>query len=59
MKVYVLYILGDYSHAIHMSVERRLCEQAMEECARRGVRLPMWIEEYDFSNSKEFELNCD
>jgi hypothetical protein len=59
MKVYVLYVLSDYSHAIHMSVEKYLCEQEMAECIKRGVRRPMWIEEYDFSESKEFELDCD
>ena len=59
MKVYVLYVLSDYSHAIYMSTERDLCEQEMKECRRRGVRRAMWIKEYDFSKAKEFELDND
>ena len=59
MKVYVLYILSDYAHAVHMSTERHLCEREMKECERRGVRRAMWIEEYDFSKSKEYDLDCD
>lgn len=59
MKVYVLYILSDYAHAVHISTEKHLCEREMVECAKRGVRCPMWIEEYDFSKAKEFELDSD
>ena len=59
MKVYVLYIRNDYANAIHISTEKRLCEREMKECAKRGVRGSMWIEEYDFSKTKEFELDCD
>lgn len=59
MKVYVLYILGDYAHAVYISTEKHLCEREMAECAKRGVRRAMWIEEYDFSKAKEFELDCD
>lgn len=58
MKVYVLYILSDYAHAVHISTEKHLCEREMAECAKRGVRRAMWIEEYDFSKAKEFELDC-
>ena len=59
MKVYVLYILSDYAHSVHISTEEHLCEREMAECTKRGVRRPMWIEEYDFSEAKEFELNND
>lgn len=59
MKVYVLYILGDYAHAVYISTEKHLCEQEMAKCTERGVRRAMWIEEYDFSKAKEFELEND
>ena len=59
MKVYVLYVLSDYAHAIHISIEKCLCEREMAKCTKIGVRGHMWIEEYDFSKAKEFELNCD
>ena len=58
MKIYVLYILSDYSHAVHVSTEKHLCEREMEECKKRGVVCPMWIDEYDISEAKEFELEC-
>ena len=59
MKVYVLYILSDYAQAVHISTEKHLCEREMKECAKRGCGRAMWIEEYDFSKAKEFELDCD
>ena len=59
MKVYILYVLSDYATAIHMSVDKSLCEKELEECVKRGVTRPLWIEEYDFSQSKEYELECD
>jgi hypothetical protein len=59
MKVYILYALCDYTHAIHISTEKHLCEQKAAECAELGVRYPMRIEEYDFTKAKQFELNSD
>ena len=58
MKIYVLYINSDYAHAVHVSTEKCLCEREMAECAKHGVRSPMYIEEYDFSEAKEYELDC-
>lgn len=59
MKVYVLYILSDYAHAIYMSVNEKACEREMEACRKRGAKRNMWIEEYDFSKEEEYELDCD
>ena len=59
MKVYVLYVLSDYAHAIHMSINENSCKREMEACRKRGVNRPMWIEEYDFSEREEYELDCD
>ena len=58
MKIYVLYVMSDYAHAIYISTERVLCEKEKKACAKRGVKRSMWIEEYDFSKGKGFELNC-
>ena len=57
MKVYVLYILSDYAHAVYISTEKHLCKQAMAEYAKIETRRTMWIEEYDFSKAKAFELD--
>lgn len=59
MKVYVLYILSDYAHAIYMSINEEACERKMEACRKRGAKRLMWIEEYDFSKEEEYELDCD
>lgn len=59
MQVYVLYAMSDYACAIYMSIEKHLCEQEMKQCRKRGMKCSMWIEMYDFSQSKEFNLNCD
>ena len=59
MKVYVLYILSDYAHAIYMSINEEACEREMEACKKRGAKRPMWIEEYDFSKYNSFELESD
>ena len=59
MKIYVLYVLSDYAHAIYISVNKQMCEKEMENYRKRGGRRSAWIEEYDFSKAKEFELDCD
>lgn len=59
MKVYVLYVLSDYACAVHISTEKYLCEREIAKCTKQGVTRPMWIEEYDFSKAKEFDLDGD
>ena len=59
MKVYVLYVMSDYAHAIYISTEKQLCEQEMAQCRKRGVKRSMYIKEYNFSNTKSFDLDCD
>lgn len=59
MKIYVLYVMSDYAHAIFISTDKQLCEQEMKQCKKRGVKYPMYIKEYDFSNTKSFDLDCD
>ena len=58
MKVYVLYILSDYATAVFMSINKKLCEQEKTRLAKT-VKRSMWIEEYDFSVQKSFDLDCD
>jgi hypothetical protein len=58
MKVYVLYVLDDYATAIFMSIDKKLCEQEKKRL-EKTVKHSMWIEDYDFSAQKSFELNCD
>lgn len=58
MKVYVLYILSDYSQATYMSTKEELCQKELKRLKKR-VNRPMWIEEYDFSKSIEYHLDID
>lgn len=57
MKVYVVYVLSDYATAVFMSVDKKLCEKERNEVANR-TGYHTWIEEYDFSTQKSFELDC-
>jgi hypothetical protein len=59
MKVFVLYILGDYAQAIFMSKYKDACEVEKQKLIENGVFYSMWIEEYDFSRHNSFELECD
>lgn len=59
MKVYVLYIMNDHACPIHMSIDRKACKRVKQEMKDQGFDNHMWIEEYDFSTAKEFELNTD
>ena len=54
MKVYVAYLLADYSTAFFMSTDKELCEKACE-----GALYQTWVKEYDFSVENSFELDTD
>ena len=56
MKVYILYILSDYAHAIFMSKDRKDCELIQQTLL---TKKNTWIEEYDFSKQSCFDLDCD
>ena len=51
MKIYVLYIDGNYPRVLLLSAEKSICENEMRACKMRGCTQKMWIKEYDFSNS--------
>lgn len=59
MKVFILYILGDYAQAIYMSKYENDCEAEKQRLIKKGVSRSMWIEEYDFSKHNSFELESD
>ena len=59
MKVFILYILGDYAQAIYMSKYEDTCEAEKQRLIKKGISRPMWIEEYDFSKHNSFELESD
>lgn len=56
MKIYVLYVLGDYAHAIFMSKDRKDCELVKQTLL---TKLRTYIAEYDFSKQSCFDLDCD
>lgn len=58
MKVYVLYVSGDYDHAVYMSLDKKLCEKEAKAIKKRGVKSSLWIGKYDFSTAKSFDLEC-
>ena len=59
MKIFILYILGDYAQAIYMSKYKSACEAEQQKIMKNGISCPMWIEEYDFSKHNSFELESD
>ena len=59
MRIFILYILGDYAQAIYMSKYKSDCEAEQQKIIKNGVSRPMWIEEYDFSKYNSFELDSD
>lgn len=59
MKIFILYILGDYSQAIYMSKYKDACEAEKQKLIKNGISRSMWIEEYDFSRHNSFELETD
>ena len=59
MKVFILYVLGDYAQAIFMSKYKDACEAERQKLIKNGVVRSMWIEEYDFSRYNSFELESD
>ncbi len=59
MKVFILYILGDYAQAIYMSKYKDACERERQRLTKNGITRRMWIEEYDFSKYNSFELESD
>ena len=56
MKVYILYILNDYAHAICMSKDRKDCELVQQALL---TNRKTYIEEYDFSKQSCFDLDCE
>lgn len=59
MKIFILYILGDYAQAIFMSRYKDACEAEKQKLIKNGISRSMWIEEYDFSRHNSFELESD
>lgn len=59
MKIFILYILGDYAQAIYMSKYKDACEAEKRRLIKNGISRSMWIEEYDFSRHNSFELESD
>ena len=59
MKVFILYILGDYAQAIYMSKYKDACEAERQRLIKNGIISSMWIEEYDFSKHNYLELDSD
>lgn len=58
MKVWILYVGGDYDTAVFMSLNKAECEKHKKVLAERGVRQSMRIIGYDFNRKKSFELEC-
>ena len=59
MKVYVGYVLSDYSHALWMSSNRKTVKEAIDNYKKEGGTLTTWITAYDISNKQLIELDCD
>lgn len=57
MKIYVVYVLDDYSTAVFMTTDKTQAQDRMR--ILKGRNLKAYIESYDFSTSKSFDLDCD
>lgn len=57
MKIYVVYVLADYSSAVFMTTDKTQAQDRMKILKDRNLKV--YIESYDFSTSKSFDLDCD
>jgi hypothetical protein len=57
MKIYVVYVLADYSSAVFMTTDKAQAQDRMRKLKNRNLKA--YIESYDFSKSKSFDLDCD
>lgn len=57
MKIYVVYVLADYSSAVFMTTDKAQAQDRMRKLKNRNLNA--YIESYDFSKSKSFDLDCD
>ena len=57
MKIYVVYVLADYSSAVFMTTDKAQAQDRMKILKDRNLKV--YIESYDFSTSKSFDLDCD
>jgi hypothetical protein len=57
MKIYVVYVLGDYSSAVFMTTDKAQAQNEMRKLKNRNLKA--YIDSYDFSKSKSFDLDCD
>lgn len=57
MKIYVVYVLADYSTAVFMTTDKAQAQDEMRKLKNRNINT--YIESYDFSKSKSFDLDCD
>lgn len=53
MKVYVGYILSDYTTAVFMSTKREKVRKALDECDTRNSK---WIEAYNIDSNNLIKL---
>lgn len=56
MKVYIGYILGDYSCAVCMGLDENSVQKRLNSIP---TNRPKWIEEYELNKNDVVELDCD
>ena len=56
MKVYVGYVLGDYSHALCIGLDKSSVEKKLKSYPTKRTK---WVEEYELNKNKVVELDCD
>lgn len=57
MKIYIVYVLADYATAVFMTTDKSQAQEEMRKLKNRNLKA--YIESYDFSISKSFDLDCD
>lgn len=57
MEVYVVYVMGDYAHALAVTTDLQTAEKYREELNKR-VNRPTWVDIIEVNNQIT-ELDCD
>lgn len=56
MKIYVVYVSGDYSQAVYVAIDEQIAKEAVKDLQEHNIRY--YIEKYDLANDCLIELDC-
>ena len=56
MKIYVVYVSGDYSQAVYVATDEQIAKKAVKDLQEHDIHC--YIEKYDLTNNCLIELDC-